>query len=101
MRRTLSFRALVFFLVLFVVQSGCATTHKGLTPEERASYLPETEFDIPAKGRPAGAVKGAGIAFAGVLEAGTRGMSGMGGNDSAAAIYRRVFPPQAPAQKTE
>lgn len=69
MRRTLSFRALVFFLVLFVVQSGCATTRKGLTPEERASfgtigvarasYLPETEFDIPAKGRPAGAVKGA------------------------------------------
>lgn len=97
MRRTLPARALVFFLVLLVVQSGCATTRKTPTPEERASlgtigvarasFLPETRFHVPAKGRPAGAVKGAGIAFAGVLEAGARGMSGMGGNGSAAAIY--------------
>lgn len=95
MKRTLSTRAIVPVLILFLIHSGCATTRKAPTPEDRASigtlgvararYLPATEFDVPAKGRPEGAVKGAAIAFAGVLEGGMRGGSGMSGE--AAGLY--------------
>ena len=97
MKRTLSLKTIASCLILFLIQPGCATNRKAPTPEERASfgtigvarasYLPETDFDIPAKGRPAGAVKGAEIAFAVVLEGGMRGMGGMGGNDKGAATY--------------
>jgi len=82
MKRTLSARAIVYVLVLFLILPGCATTHKAPTPEEltsfgtigvtRAFYLPETDFDVPAKGRPEGAIKGAAVAFAGVMEGGMR-----------------------------
>jgi|GEM_PF-1752936 len=97
MKGILSSKSIVSCLILFLIQPGCATTHKAPIPEERApfgtigvvqaSYLPETEFDVPAKGRPAGALKGAGIAIAAVLEGGMRGMGGMGGNETGAAIY--------------
>ena len=95
MKRTLSARAIVSCLILFLIQPGCATTHKAPTPEERAtfgtigiaraSYLPETKFDVPAKGRPDGAVKGAGIAFFGVLAGGMQG--GAGGAGPGAGLY--------------
>lgn len=80
MKRTLAARAIVYVLVLFLILPGCATTHKAPTPEEltslgtigvtRAFYHPETDFDVPAKGRPEGAIKGAATAFAGVLVGG-------------------------------
>jgi hypothetical protein len=77
MKRTLAARAIVYVLVLFLILPGCATTHKTPIPEEptslgtigvtRAFYLPETDFAVPAKGRPDGAIKGAASAFAGVM----------------------------------
>lgn len=95
MSRTRSFQSIVFFLVLLLIQPGCATLRKGPTPEERAafgtigvsraSFLPKTEFDIPAKGRAEGAVKGAAIAFAGVMEGGMQSAHGISGE--AAGFY--------------
>jgi len=95
MRRTLSFRAVSCILVLFLFLPGCATIPKGPTPEERAafgtigvsraSFRPAAEFAVPAKGRPEGAVKGAAIAFAGVLEGGLRNSQGLSGE--AAGFY--------------
>jgi len=80
MKRTLAARVIVYVLVLFLILPGCATTHKTPTPEEltslgtigvtRAFYLPETDFDVPAKGRPDGAIKGAAVAFTGVMVGG-------------------------------
>lgn len=95
MKRTLSARAIVSCLILILIQPGCATIRTGPTPEERASFgtigvsrasfLPKTEFDIPAKGRAEGAVKGAAIAFAGVLEGGMQSAHGISGE--AAGFY--------------
>jgi len=95
MKRTLFARAIVPVLVLFLIQSGCATLPKNPIPEDRATFgtigvsralfLPATEFAVPAKGRPEGAVKGAAIAFAGVMEGGLRGANGLSGE--AAGFY--------------
>jgi len=95
MKRTLAAREIVYVLVLFLTLPGCATTHKAPTPENltslgtigvtRAFYLPETDFDVPAKGRPEGAIKGAAIAFVGVLGEGIRGANGISGE--AAGFY--------------
>jgi len=95
MKRTLAARAIVYVLILFLTLPGCATTHKAPTSEEltslgiigvsRAFYLPETDFDVPAKGRPEGAIKGAAIAFAGVLQGGMQGANGISGE--AAGFY--------------
>lgn len=81
-------RAIVVVLIVSLIQSGCASLRKGPTPEERASfgtvgvsrasYPPEFEYDVPAKGRPAGASKGAAIAFFGVLAGGMQGGAGAG-----------------------
>ncbi len=82
------FRATVVILVVSLLQSGCASLRKGPTPEQRAtfgtigvasaSYIPAFEYDIPAKGRPAGAAKGAAIAFFGILGGGMQGGAGAG-----------------------
>src|SRR5512139_2157730 len=75
-RRFLPLRAIIFFLVLGIVQYGCATSPtipiQVPTPpssEERASfgtvgiarayYTPETAVDAPIKGQGMGAAKGA------------------------------------------
>lgn len=81
-------RAIVVFLVVSLLQAGCASLRKGPTPEERASYgtigvasasyLPEFRYDVPAKGRSAGAAKGAAIAFFGVFAGGMQGGAGAG-----------------------
>lgn len=81
-------RAVVALLAVSFLQTGCASVRKGPTPEERASfgtvgvsrasYPPEFEYDVPAKGRPAGAAKGAAIAFFGVLAGGMQGGAGAG-----------------------
>lgn len=96
MKRTFSARAIVVVLILLLIQSGCATVPGGPTPEERsafgtigisrASYLPDAEFVVPAKGRPEGAVKGAGIAFSGILGGGMHGGAG-GMSGEGAALY--------------
>lgn len=81
-------RAIVVVLIVSLIQSGCASLRKGPTPEERASfgtvgvsraaYPPRFEYDVPAKGHPAGAAKGAAIAFFGVLAGGMQGGAGAG-----------------------
>lgn len=87
-RRRGIYRAIVVVVVVSLLQSGCAFFRKGPTPEQRAafgtigvasaSYAPAFEYDIPAKGRPAGAAKGAAIAFFGILGGGMQGGAGAG-----------------------
>lgn len=79
-RRTLSFKSILYCLILFLIHPGCATSRVATappSPEERAAfgtvgvarakYFPETGVDVYAKGQAAGAAKGALDAFGSVF----------------------------------
>lgn len=89
MTRNRIFRAVASLLVLALVLPGCATLPKGPTPEMRAAFgtigvsralfPPSTEFFVPAKGRPEGAVRGAATAFAAVMKGGLQAVPAVPG----------------------